>query len=211
MLDTIVIQGLKRDWIWPAADTKCRKVIFDWAADLAEAYKHCKGFLCAVQAGGNLGVWPWLMAKKFGEVITFEPDPICFPLMVKNVGHIENIEMHRTALGAERGTCAMHYFEPNNLGAQCVTGGDEIDVVTIDSLMLQVCDLIYLDIEGSELNALRGAQHTIASHHPVIVVEDKGLSVRYGSAQGDIESWLAEEFGYRVVARPHRDVVLACA
>jgi hypothetical protein len=43
----------------------------------------------------------------------------------------------------------------------------------------------------------------------VVVVEDKGLSSRFGVDMGDAEKWL-QKFGYRVVDRPHRDVVLVC-
>lgn len=83
-----------------------------------------------------------------------------------------------------------------------------LPTLCIDDLSLRECDLIYLDIEGYEFRALRGALATIERCHPVIVVEDKGLSERYGSARGDIEKWLGAEFGYRVAARPHKDVVL---
>lgn len=43
--------------------------------------------------------------------------------------------------------------------------------VTIDSLNLDSCDVIHLDIEGYETNALRGAMKTIQKYKPLIVLE----------------------------------------
>lgn len=206
-----VITALGRDWLWPDADEKCHKVVFDWSADLRAVYPHCRAFNCAVQAGGNMGVWPWLLAQKFKRVVTFEPDPVCFPLLVQNVEGAPNIEAYQAALLDRPTRCAMENDDPVNLGAQYVrAGAGEIPAGTIDDLHLSACDLIYLDIEGAELPALVGAVKTIEEFRPVIVVEDKKLSERFGYAKGDIEAWLRKDFGYEVVARPHRDVVMVC-
>jgi hypothetical protein len=43
--------------------------------------------------------------------------------------------------------------------------------VTIDSLDLRECDAIFLDVEGYEVSALRGASETIARTRPVLMVE----------------------------------------
>ena len=46
-----------------------------------------------------------------------------------------------------------------------------IPVIAIDTLNLRSCDLIQLDIEGGEYNALLGAVETIKEFKPVICLE----------------------------------------
>lgn len=210
-----VIQGLGRDWSWPDTDTQCMRVVFESVADLKTATRHCKQFRTAVQAGGNMGVWPWVLSKQFARVVTFEPDPECYGLMQTNLLDRENIDSYCAGLWHRRGLCKMDFNDherSNNRGAQFVVEADEGAYLgRLDSLGITDCDLIYLDIEGAEMNALSGAMETIGRCKPVIAVEDKGLGKRYGFAKGDIEQMLAKEFGYVVVERPNRDVILTCA
>lgn len=49
--------------------------------------------------------------------------------------------------------------------------GEEVKSVTIDSLNLEQCDFIKLDLEGSESLALFGALETIKKLHPTILFE----------------------------------------
>jgi FkbM family methyltransferase len=205
----MIIQGLKRDWHWPDADEKCRAVVFDWTA-LRHALRHCKQLRVAVQAGGNMGVWPWLLSRYFHFVATFEPDPRCFELLVKNLEGTKNVAMYNAALWHTPGVCSIQDMERNNLGAQyIVPSAGVVPMETIDSYEFGNCDLIYLDIEGAELGALQGAVRTIETFKPTIVVEDKGLSDKFGSKKGDIEKWLSD-FGYTVATRYARDVVFTC-
>lgn len=209
-MDSVTIEALGRSWQWPAADRECRRVVFDTTTDLEHAYRHCRAFDVAVQAGGNMGVWPWRMAQKFKHVVTFEPDPACYPYLQQNLAGVPNVSAINAALLDCFTKCGVVTENAVNMGAQFVSPGvGEVPTVTIDSLDLHACNLIYLDIEGAELLALHGAVETIMEYSPVIAVEDKGLSSRFGSQKGDIEKWL-EQYGYKVVARVHRDVVLAC-
>lgn len=203
----MIIQGLGREWEWPDSDVKCRAVVFDWAKDLEVAYRHCKGFRTVIQAGGNMGVWPWLLAKRFDRVITAEPEPECLGCLQRNVTS-PKVEIHGVGFGAHHDFASIEY-EAGNLGAQYIRYGGDIPVIPIDDLGVTDCDLIYLDIEGAEVDALRGASATIRASKPVVVVEDKGLSTRFGYPRGHVERMLAR-VGCRVVARPHRDVVLVC-
>lgn len=208
------IAGLGRTWRWPAEDEKCRKVIFEWAVDVDRVLRHTTRRGIAVQAGGNMGVWPWLLAKQFKEVLTFEADPRMFTFLTENLQGVKNVKAFPDALFSRAGRCAIGQ-EPHelaNLGAQFIVPDADTagatTMSTIDGFMLPVCDLIYLDIEGAELDALKGAAETIAKFKPLIAVEDKGLSARFGTKQGAIEQWL-RQFGYQPVARYHRDTVLA--
>ena len=119
----------------------------------------------------------------------------------------ENIFKFNAALGdVHRGVGLS--LRPDNVGAHHVDGAGDIPTLLIDDLALQGCDLIYLDIEGYELPALRGAESTIERCKPVISIEDKGMSERYGIAKGEAEAWLGSRFNYRVAERVRRDVVL---
>lgn len=87
----------------------------------------------------------------------------------------------------------------------------EAPVLRIDDFETDGLGLVYLDIEGFELNALMGATETIRKYRPVIALEDKGLSEKYGTPKGAVEEWLASQFDYVVLKRVHRDVILGHA
>lgn len=193
-------------FLWPATDTKAAPVLFSLASDINHVLPHCRGFDVAVQAGGNCGIWPHDLARKFRVVYTFEPDPVNFRCLCANVPN-ENVYKFNAALGAEHRQVGLA-LRPDNIGAHCVDGPGDIPTLRIDDLGLHSCDLIYLDVEGYEIHALVGAQETIARTRPTVVVEDKGLTEKYGIAEGEAVAFLANRFGYKVKTKLHRDIVL---
>lgn len=197
----------ERGLLWPASDIGAAQVLFGGVSDLNIAYRHCRKFDVAVQAGGNCGIWPKAMGEKFRIVYTFEPDPVNFRCLCANAP-AENIYKFNAALGGLGDGAVNLERRPDNIGAHRVNGDGDIPLLRVDNLGLHACDLIYLDIEGFELMALHGAQRTINSFRPTIVIEDKGVSRLYGVEVGEAAEWLAEEFGYRVAERVNRDVVL---
>ncbi len=216
MQRTRTVSGLGRAWKWPESDTECLKVIFGWMSDLERTMRFCKQKRTAIQAGGNMGVWPWVLSASFDNVVTAEPDEECFRLLQDNLAGVSNVDAYHAALYDTPGFCALE-VETNNRGAQFIIPKQTTDYgmyttprVTIDSFEVTDCDLIYLDIEGAELKALQGARQTITASKPVIALEDKGLSTRFGTAKYMAEKWLEVEFGYKVVGRFHNDVVLTC-
>jgi hypothetical protein len=91
-----------------------------------------------------------------------------------------------------------------NIGGCYVDEGGKYSVSTIaiDDLYLTACDLIILDIEGSEPFALEGARATIDKFKPVIMVEDRGL-------KGAKKDWSHSFPGYNPLRiRTHRDTIL---
>ena len=194
---------------WPADDGWCHKVIHDELPDLDRAVSFAKGRSIAVQAGGNVGVWAAHLAKSFDRVVTVEPMADNYACLCRNVP--ENVSHRPAALGESRGSIAMRAVA-GNAGAHYVDGAGEVEVVTIDGMNLAACDLICLDVEGSEPMALRGALSTIRTFRPVLMFEEKGLSeLYYGIPRGEAEKLvLGLGLGYRVRARVRKDVVLAC-
>jgi FkbM family methyltransferase len=200
---------LERGLLWPADDKSCAAVVFGTAPDLEPAIAACRGRDLVIQAGGNCGTWPLYLADKFKAVYTFEPDPLNFTALAFNTATTPNVFRFQSALGTEAAWVDL-VREEHNCGAHYIKRKGLIPTLTIDAFEFEECDLIVLDVEGYEMRALIGAQETIAAYRPVIVIEDKGLSEKFGVAKGTVEKWLAQYHGYRVIARPHRDVVLAC-
>jgi FkbM family methyltransferase len=205
----IELKGFRRErgLLWPDDDTECARVVFDTAVDLLEALPHVRDRRICVQAGGNCGVWPRWLADRFDTVLTFEPDHLNFTALAANTADKSNVIRFQAALGHSPAMIDLAR-EPGNCGAHFVSGAGRVPTLRIDDFGLPSCGLICLDIEGAEIDALKGATRTIAAHKPVIVIEDKGLSERFGHKQFEAERWLGTGFGYRVIARPHRDVVL---
>lgn len=195
-------------FLWPADDAWCSKVIFDEVGDIDNALKYVAKRDVAVQAGGNVGVWAAHLAETFGAVYTFEPCAENYECLTRNVP--ANVIHERAALGDVPGKAGLELV-PGNAGAHYLKPGDgEIDVVTIDGLCLDACDLLVLDVEGYEPHALHGAAATIGKFRPVVMMEEKGLSQKYyGITAGAAERWLKREFGYVNVGKVRKDVILA--
>jgi FkbM family methyltransferase len=198
-------------WWWPADDTDARAAILrDCASDIAALLEHVPGRDLIVQAGANTGVYPLALAEEFAAVYTAEPDPTNYECLKRNLAGTEaahRIVALNAAFGETEGECAPVEVRAHNCGAHRVAfGKGDVPVWTIDALELQACDCIFLDIEGAELLALKGAAQTIERFGPTVAVEDKGLNAAFGIGRGELQAWLAER-GYAEVGRYGRDKI----
>ena len=193
--------------LWPKYDTECRKVAFDDTGGLTIAYAHVRDWRVVVQAGGNCGTWPRLLVERFGTVYTFEPDPVNFHCLVNNCPYGNVIKL-QAGLGSGRESPSSLDRYVGNCGAHQLGDAGQYPVITIDSLKLQSCGLIYLDIEGFEPLALEGAEQTILRHRPVIGIEHKGLCRRYGLEPEYVIAQF-ERWGYAQVGSFSRDLIFA--
>lgn len=194
------------DWWWPDGDVNARPALLREVENVRKVVdlmdkENRRG--CVIQAGGNTGLFPDRLARAFQRVVTFEPDRENFACMSRNVA-APNVEMHNAALGQAESTCRI-IPEPLNCGAGRVALDGEIPVLTIDGLGLAP-DLIWLDVEGFEPFALRGAEQTLRKHHPLVVVEEKGHSRRYGVEPEETQAFL-KDLGYTFIETVGRDRV----
>lgn len=181
-----------------------------WPDDVGDRWRHslrhvqsleyilqrCRRKRTAIQAGGNVGIWPRRMyLAGFQRVITFEPDAISRACLEKNVP--PGVSVRHEALGSAPGRCAI---ARKSLGSHRVVDGDDVDVVTVDSLDLRDVDLLQLDLEGYELHALRGAQLTLDRCRPMVQVELAGFTAKYGASDVDVFDLLRRR-GYRIAAQ----------
>lgn len=164
----------------------------------------------AVQAGGNLGVFPKHLAQSFDAVYTFEPSQELFPILIANATE-RNILRYQAALGYHRemvGTSRIRRDgKPNNHeGITHISGPGPIPTLRLDDFTFPVCDLLQLDLEGWELYALQGAVETIARCRPVLMVEVNKNAAFVGIKEDDIR-WYVLSLGYQFVTRIHSDEI----
>lgn len=202
-------------WDWDAFHGSAQAL--KWSrrdlATLDLAIAHTAGQTAAVQAGGNLGIFPKYLARYFETVYTFEPDPAIFQALCANAPE-PNIVKFQAAVGNQRGLVGLARSRRDGKpeafiheGITHVSGGGVVPTLRIDDLAVPVCDLLVVDIEGWELHALRGAYGTIARCQPVIVVEINKNAAYYGIPEDDVRHELTVGHGYRLVGRYHSDEI----
>lgn len=181
-----VIDGVG-NWMWRESDSGAWDgPSREWEQSHKQAYlKHCKKFDVCVQAGGNQGLYPRLFANVFKTVYTFEPDMYNFHCLVNNC-QMDNIVKMNACLGNENKMVRFN-GDPGstNSGTFSISTSAEagiIPMLMLDTLNLQDCDLIQLDIERFEKSALEGAIETIKKFKPVIACEcgDGGVLSQFG-------------------------------
>lgn len=203
----------REEWLWPSNDKELLKV-FEQVDDIDVIMQHVRQRRVCVQAGGACGVWPLRFSMFFDAVYTFEPSPDTFQCLNHNC-NATNVYRYQAGLFSRAGFSGMksHGKDSQNWGAKFidVNKNDGIPLMRIDSFKFENVDLIQLDIEGSELDALKGCKKTIERCRPVIVIEEKPLKHLKDFRQkvGDARRWLGNQFGYKAIATVGRDVILA--
>ena len=172
------MQAIMRDgWAWPAADQIAYEHIKLYVPLLRFAARQAKKHRVAIQAGGNAGMYPAILAGMFGKVYTFEPAQENLKCLYENVP--ENVEVREGVLGDRTDSVGIALpvglfpdgSEGVNTGAYQVHGEGSIAQFRIDDMDLGCLDFLQLDVEGYELNALKGGRFTIDRYSPVIMLE----------------------------------------
>ena len=133
-----------------------------------------------IQAGGHKGAWPYHLARYFETVYTFEPflenfiDLASSGSMIPKFNYPlpENVFPFRAGLYAGTGRSLFQMAGKNRKKGHMIPGGGYYPIVSIDGIAPRHgVDLICLDIEGCELEALIGAFRTLEQQRPVLCIE----------------------------------------
>jgi FkbM family methyltransferase len=150
----------------------------------------------AIDGGANVGVHTIEWARHmhgWGRVLSFEAQEFVFYALAGNIAlnNCFNASARWSALGEQPGTIKVpepDYLRPGSFGSLEIrqkprtefigqqVSYDEEDCITtpmqsIDALALDRLDFVKLDIEGMEMEVLRGARKTLEKHKPVMIIE----------------------------------------
>ena len=141
--------------------------------------------------GAWVGTWTCAMNKFCGRVVAFEPDSLHYECLVKNVS--DDIETHQLAVGSEEKLISLS--EDNFTQSKRIIGEGSIPMITIDSMKLDDVDLIKIDVEGYEMEVLKGAVNTL-ENVSYLMIELNNNTKKYGSSNIEIEKHV-QSLGFR--------------
>jgi FkbM family methyltransferase len=150
--------------------------------------KTLKAGMTVLDLGANIGYFSVIAAALVGEngqVHAFEPMPHNLVRLRKNLEPFHWTIVHPYAVGNVTGEVSIHYSDKEtgwasihdkhplgNLPCKSAVSATRLDD-WLQTNSVNRIDFIKLDIEGSELDALRGARQTLDRFRPTIVAETK--------------------------------------
>lgn len=167
------------------------------------AFEHVTNCSVAIDGGAYVGDWSAVMATRFEQVQSFEPAPDLIDGLRARFADTLNVQVFQKALWSEVEMVDLipDPSHPLKKFGRHVRRGNEIEAVSIDSLALESCGLIKLDLEGAELHALHGAVWTIDRFRPVIICECKSPAAALYKATADEPGEFLADLGYREIGR----------
>lgn len=136
----------------------------------------------ALDIGSNIGNHALFFSRYYQRVYGFEPNRKTFQLLKYNASLVNNVECFNIGLSSHDGKAVLA-IDPANVGASRVASapasGDtnerqEIELMKLDSLSHIIANpigLIKIDVEGHELEVLKGGKETIDKYKPLILFE----------------------------------------
>ena len=158
-----------------------------------------------LEGGAHLGfvtVHAARAAGPTGRVVVFEPNAAVVDVLRENLaanGVAERVEVHTHALGARPGRSGFYASGETSSLFEAVEGAQrvEVEVVRGDDVVTGRVDVIKLDVEGGELQALHGMERLVASAGTLFLELNPELLDRAGASREELLAWL-EQRGFEV-------------
>jgi len=137
--------------------------------EIAEAFVNKESIV--VDVGAHIGSFAIPMAKVARKVIAFEPSRETFSLLSRNADENgASLQLINKGLGSENGSGTLVVRNTSNAGANTLVSNGDIPITTLDSELSNI-DFIKMDVEGMELDVLRGGAALIERARPTVFFE----------------------------------------
>lgn len=164
----------------------------------------------AIDIGANIGNHSIEFSKVFNKVLCFEPNPRTFDILQANTKNINNIDTFNWGCGLNAGLLKLNE-DFNNIGGSSakisIEGNNCIDISIkpLDRIFdtLSKVGLIKIDVEGMEIEALKGAEKVILEFKPLICFEQHEQEFKEQFYETEVVDWLRSR-GYRIYAHSNQ-------
>ena len=150
----------------------------DFLFDFLDSKKH--NFLngLALDVGANIGNHSIYFSSKFNKVIAFEPNADVYELLKFNASQCQNVFPEMIGLGDVEGDFVLKEISGNLMASWIDKNSDltdrktyKIKIKTLDKLNLPEVKFIKIDVEGYEIEVLKGGIDLILRDQPIILFE----------------------------------------
>jgi FkbM family methyltransferase len=135
-----------------------------------------------IDIGANRGVYAYSLARIGARVELFEPNPVCAQVLASWAAQRPNVNLQPVALSDHEGWAKLQIpvdaaGVEHDASASIERSGSGqfreqlVTLATLDSFQFQEVALIKIDVEGHEFSVVEGAQKTIASDKPTLLIE----------------------------------------
>ena len=167
--------------------------------------KYCesqtKKMKTVIDVGAWCGTWAKAIEPFAKKVIAFEPDKTHFECLQRNC--TINCTPRMEAVGAQLQEVSL--TEDNFTQAKRVNEKGNIRMITLDHMAYEDVDMIKIDVEGYELEVLKGATKTLESVK-YLMIELNNNTKKYGSSNIVVEKFIAD-LGFKVLMEHWPDKV----
>jgi FkbM family methyltransferase len=148
--------------------------------------RHLRGGGDFIDVGAHIGIYAVRAAVELrgrGRVLAFEPNPNARKQLVENLAlnGCENAIVVPAAVAASTGRAYLHVPASDDPSFSSLEGGRfaegaplQVDTTTVDDAVAEHGlrpSAMKIDVEGMELEVLRGAERTLADARPLLIVE----------------------------------------
>lgn len=155
---------------------------------------HLSNVKTVFDLGANIGDHARQYCDWGFTVVAIEPNPLAFACLTHNVPEALAINAAASDTVGE----PLRFLRLENVGASRIhpDGDILVNTVVLDDENLPSPDLVKIDVEGYELNALRGMARTIAAHKPLIYCEiNRGALEAQNTSPEELIAYITS-FGY---------------
>jgi FkbM family methyltransferase len=162
-----------------------------------------KKFDLIVDVGAWCGTWTLSMQQFAKQIHCYEPNKIHYGCLVRNISAYSHVESFNQALGNKDGLVKLTTESATQNTRVLLEKGDT-QINKLDSLGYNKIDLIKIDVEGLEMEVLKGATK-ILNNVEYLMIELNGNSERYGSSKKNIKEHL-NALGFKVLLKKWPDI-----
>jgi FkbM family methyltransferase len=167
---------------------------------------------CFVDAGANIGLMSLYVAHKFKDtckIYAYEPHPETTTILYENIkiNGFKNITVMPFALGESIGETYIFDRKDINRGGSSLvappTPGKKypVSLTTLDTTIKQpqVISVLKIDVEGYELQVLKGAEKILKSENPpMLIIEYSAMTGATGQNKDALYRFIMEMGRYRI-------------